>query len=273
MVPSVLSRRILPSEVRQCLGVLPVGVVADGDVELAVAAEVDRAAVVVGGGAEVGRSSEHHARCRGRRRRRRRREAAEPVVRGRARRRVVDVDVVVAAKLGSNADAQQPALVHGVDGQRRERRGKELAVPDHADAPLLQRHEESAARVERHRGPLLEAGRYEGVDEARRRCRDRQRARRQSEHHGRDSGHERCVSARACVHLLPGCQQIVRGEASPGLSASLVLYLRPLAPATKERSVRATAHPTTRACLTESGGLQLASTYAQLGNPGACRRR
>ena len=53
IVPSVLMRSILPSRLLDALRVGAVRVLADGDVELAVGAEVDRAAVVVGRAAEV----------------------------------------------------------------------------------------------------------------------------------------------------------------------------------------------------------------------------
>ena len=49
MLPSRLMRSILPKQVAERLGVGAVAVVANRDVELAVVAEVERAAVVVGG--------------------------------------------------------------------------------------------------------------------------------------------------------------------------------------------------------------------------------
>ena len=99
----------LAQQVGEGLGVRAVGVLADGDVELAVGAEVHGAAVVVGGD-EQRVEVEEDDLAPGRRHVAVRGEAAHPVVDGRRGGRVVDVDELVGREVGIEGDAQQAAL-------------------------------------------------------------------------------------------------------------------------------------------------------------------
>ena len=107
IVPSSLKRRILPSGVVQVLRVGAVGVLADRHVQLAVGAEVQRAAVVVGGADSAGRSTSTSSL-----------PAVLPLTVKRLTRlcgaalrgRVVDVDEAVAREVGMRRHAEQAAL-------------------------------------------------------------------------------------------------------------------------------------------------------------------
>ena len=144
-------RSILPSRLLKRLRVGAVGVLADRGVELAVGAEGERAAVVVGGAAEVVELEDddfaagHRDVAVGG-------EAADAVVDGRRRRRVVDVDEVVRRKVRVEGDAEQAALARGVDGEGENGVGEQRAVLDHAQAAALLADEQPAVGRELHRG-------------------------------------------------------------------------------------------------------------------------
>ncbi len=105
----------LAEPVRERLRVGAVRVVADGDVELAVRPEVDRAAVVVGRAREVVEVEEDPSLPA---------TATSPLAvkrltrlwTGERRSRVVDVDEVVDGEVRVEGDAEQAALAGGVDG-------------------------------------------------------------------------------------------------------------------------------------------------------------
>ena len=133
----------LAEEVGQRLGVGAVGVLADGDVELAVGAEVQGAAVVVGGAAEVveveedGLAAGHgHVAVGG--------EAADAVVDGGRGGGVVDVDEVVGREVGVEGHAQQAPFAGRVDGHGQERRRQQRAVLDDPQLPALLADEQAA---------------------------------------------------------------------------------------------------------------------------------
>src|SRR5687768_14781180 len=111
------------------------GVLADGDVELPVFAEVNRAAVVVrrGEGLEIHQydlaAGQGDVAVRG--------EAADAVVDGARGGRVVDVDVLIAEKVGIEGDAEEAALAGGVDGDGDERRGQQRVVLHDAQGATL----------------------------------------------------------------------------------------------------------------------------------------
>ena len=99
----------LAETVVECLRVRPVRVLADGDEELAVGAEVERAAVVVRGAREVLELEDHdlaagsgHVAHRG--------EPADAVVNRGRRGRVVDVHEVVDGEVRVERNAEQAAL-------------------------------------------------------------------------------------------------------------------------------------------------------------------
>ena len=137
MVPSVLMRRILPRQVAQRLGVGGVGVLPDGDVELAVRAEMHRAAVVVGGAAQVVQFKDDRFASGAR--------ATSPLAVnrltrlwiGRCRGRVIDVHEVVGGKIRVERDPQKAALAVRIDRQGEKRRRQENAVLDDAHLPAL----------------------------------------------------------------------------------------------------------------------------------------
>src|SRR6185312_864599 len=71
----------------------------------------------------------------------------------RARPRVVDVEAAVGGVLRVEGEAEEALLAAGLHEARdvEERRGNELAVADHADAPGLLHHEEASREIVRMR--------------------------------------------------------------------------------------------------------------------------
>ena len=161
----------------EALGVGADGVVADGDVELAVLSKVDRAAVVVRGAAQrLHVQIDEDDLAPGSRDVAAGGEPADAVVNVRAGRGVVDVYVLVAVERRIERDAEDSALADGVDRQREKRLVQQRAVLDDADLPGLEAHEQPAVRRKRHRGRIGQAADDQALREAgrqRRRVRGR----------------------------------------------------------------------------------------------------
>ncbi len=127
----------LAQQVVQRLRIGGHGVLADGDVQLAIRAEVQRPAVVVRGG-EVVEVQELHLAPRnddiavGR-------EAADAVVDRRRAGRVVDIHELIGCEVGIEGQTQQAALAGGVHAQREEGSGLQVAVLDDPHAARLAR--------------------------------------------------------------------------------------------------------------------------------------
>jgi hypothetical protein len=148
------------------LGVAAICVFADRNIELAVGAEVDGAAVVVGRAGEV-LEIDHHVLAAGHRHVAVRREAADAVVNRRRRGRVVDVHELIRLKGRVEGDAEQAALAVGVDRDRRERRRQQRSGrrDDPKRSPLLA-DEQPSVRRKGHRRRPQEAVRDHRLGEA-----------------------------------------------------------------------------------------------------------
>ena len=151
---------------RQRLRVAAVRVVADGDVELAVVAEMDGAAVVIRGRAQRREIQQLHFAARGGDVgiRRARGEAAHAVVDRCGRGRVVHVHEVVGREVRIERDAEQTALARSIHAHGEERLRQQRAVADDAQRAALLRDEHAAIGRDRHgrsgsRGPWPRASR------------------------------------------------------------------------------------------------------------------
>ena len=92
-------------------------------------------------------------------------EAADAIVNGGRRRRVVDVDELVGREVRIEGDAEQAALADGVDGECKKRRRQQRAVLDDAQPAALLGDEEAAVGRELHRGRTRQAARDERFGE------------------------------------------------------------------------------------------------------------
>ena len=153
-------------QVAERLRVAAVGVFADADVQLAVGAEVQRTAVMIGGARQriqveqIDLAARHgHVAVGG--------EATDAVVRHRCRGRVIDVDEMIGRKGGVERNADQAALAGGIDGQADERRRQKMAgIVDHAQAAALLGHEDPSVGRQLHRRRSIQAGSEHRLAEA-----------------------------------------------------------------------------------------------------------
>jgi hypothetical protein len=127
-----------------------VRVIADGDVELAVEAEVQGTAIVVGGEGEIVQLEKNRLAAGfgdvpvGR-------EAADPVVPRVAHDRVIDVHVLIGREVRIERDAEQAPLTRGVHGKGDERGRQQSAVLDDPERAALLADEDAFVRSDRHR--------------------------------------------------------------------------------------------------------------------------
>lgn len=86
-------------------------------------------------------------------------EAADAVVDGRRRRRVVDVDVLRRAcrKVRSKGEAKQTTFTQSADGDGEEGCGEQLSIFDDTELTVLLTDEQAAVGCEGHRGRIREA--------------------------------------------------------------------------------------------------------------------
>ena len=147
-----------------------VRVLADGDVELAVGAEVDGAAVVVGGRAEVREVRGAGPRCPAWRHVRVGGAGGEPADAGCgwARRRSCSRRRRSGwwRSRDRTATPSRPRSPGGVHADRRERIGQQGPVPDHAQAAALLADEEPPVRGEGHGGRAGQVAVQAGLAEA-----------------------------------------------------------------------------------------------------------
>ena len=189
----------LAEQVAQGLCVTAVGVVADGDVELAVGPEVDGAAVMVRGRAEVVQfqddrlaSRHRHVAIRG--------ESADAVVDRRRGRGVIDVHILIAGEVRIEGHAQQAALTGGVDGEGDEVLREQGAVLDHPQPSALLADEQPPVGREGHRRRIREPGDDErfGVTGGKRRGEER-KSERDKEGESTADVHQQPPRRRACL--------------------------------------------------------------------------
>jgi hypothetical protein len=140
----------LSEEVPEVLGVVPVRVFSDRDVELPVDAEVESSAVVVrcaGERVELENDRLAAGLCDvpvGR-------EAADPVVPRVAHDRVIDVHVLIGREVRIERDAEQAPLTRGVHGEGDERGRQQSAVLDDPERAALLADENAFVGSDRHR--------------------------------------------------------------------------------------------------------------------------
>lgn len=126
----------LAEQIRQGLGVRSVGVFSHRDIQLAIRAEVNRAAVMIRGAAQIVEPEEqfftsrqgHVALCP---------EAHDAIMPGRSVRRVIQVDKAIRPEIGIESHAEQSALTRGVHIKGDEWRREQRAILDHAKLPGL----------------------------------------------------------------------------------------------------------------------------------------
>ncbi len=155
----------LAQAVGKRLGVVAIRVLADRDVQLAVWSEMHRAAVVVGGSAQVVEVHQHDLAA-GRGDVAVGGEAADAVVNRRGSRRVVHVHEAIRREIRIERDAQKAALSARIDGDGQERGRQQRAILDDTQLPALLAHEQAAIRSERHRGRIRQPGDERLVREA-----------------------------------------------------------------------------------------------------------
>ena len=155
-------------QITECLGVAAVGVLADAHVQLAVQAEMQAAAVVVGGsrqGIEIEQihlAARHRQVAVGG-------EAADAVMHHRRRGRVININEVVGGEGRVQSDADQAALPRGIDRHGDERRGQEVAgVVDYPQAAALLGHKDPPVRRRFHGGRAGQPRAERHLGEARR---------------------------------------------------------------------------------------------------------
>ena len=124
-------------------------VVADGDEELPVRTEMQRAGVVLGRFTERGEILQHHFAAR-QREVAARGEAADAVVKGGRAGGVINVHPAVVREVGIERDPRQPALLKPNRVHREKRRGREHAVLAEPHAAGLLADEQPAIRREGH---------------------------------------------------------------------------------------------------------------------------
>ena len=135
-----------------------------GGVQRAVGAERERATVVIRFFAEVVELENDHLAV-GHRDVAARGEAADAIVDGRGRRRVIHVYILIALKRGIERHAKEASLTHVVDRQRHERRGQQRASLDHAEVAALFGDEQPPVRGELHGRRTREPGRDQHLAE------------------------------------------------------------------------------------------------------------
>ena len=130
--------------------VCAVGVLPYADVELAVWAEMDRAAIVVGGGAEVVeiQDNDFAARCSGIAGRG---KPANSVVNWRRRNRIINVEVMIGGEIRIERDSEKAAFAGGIDRKADEWCAEQHTVFDHAQLPTLLTDKKPSIWGERHR--------------------------------------------------------------------------------------------------------------------------
>ena len=145
----------LPESVRQGLGVGRHRVLADRDVQLAVGAEVNGAAIVIGGAERF--QVEQNNLAAGDRDIPIGGEPADAVVDVRRGGGVVDVHESIDRESRIERDAEQTPLACGADRQRHERRRQQRSVLDDAQRSALLADEQPAIGRKRHCGGSIQA--------------------------------------------------------------------------------------------------------------------
>ena len=98
-------------------------------------------------------------------------EAADAVVNGRCRRRVIDVNKPIDCEIRIECHSQEAALANRTHGERDEWRRQQHAVLDDAQKAVLLADKQTAIRCELHCGRRDEAARHERFSEPRWQCR------------------------------------------------------------------------------------------------------
>jgi hypothetical protein len=126
-----------------------VRIFADGDIQLPIRAEVQRAAIMIRGAAEVIQPQDERLAAGDRGVTFGREPAHAVVPRGRADG-VINVNEAVRAEVRIERDAEQAALAHGIDADRDERCRQQDTVLDDAKLTILLADEDPAIRREGH---------------------------------------------------------------------------------------------------------------------------